>query len=137
MKTLLILNHPNLEASQFNKALIEGIKGLEHVTIRHLDELYGSDIKAFDVEKEQQLLLEHDRVIFQFPWYWYSAPAMIKAYQDEVFTYGFAYGNSGDKLNGKAFKIATTVGAPEFAYQEGGWNKKIYERTALTFPINV
>ncbi len=49
---------------------------------------------------------------------------MIKAYQDEVFTYGFAYGSEGDKLSGKEFKIATTVGAPDFAYQEGAWNKK-------------
>jgi len=49
---------------------------------------------------------------------------MIKAYQDEIFTYGFAYGNSGDKLNEKEFKIATTIGAPDFAYQAGGWNLK-------------
>jgi len=124
MKTLIILSHPNLEASKFNKALVEGIKDLENVTIRHLEELYGSDIKAFDVETEQKLLLAHDRVVFQFPWYWYSSPAMIKAYQDEVLTYGFAYGSAGDKLNGKEFKIATTVGAPDYAYQEGGWNKK-------------
>lgn len=123
MKTLLILSHPNLKVSKFNKALIDGIKDIENLTIRHLEELYGSDIKAFDVQKEQELLLAHDRVIFQFPWYWYSSPAMIKAYQDEVLTYGFAYGASGDKLNGKEFKIATTVGAPDFAYQEGGWNK--------------
>lgn len=123
-KTLLILSHPNLQESEFNKALIEGVKDIENLTIRHLEELYGSDIKSFDVEEEQKLLLEHDRVVFQFPWYWYSSPAMIKAYQDEVLTYGFAYGSAGDKLNGKEFKIATTVGAPEFAYQEGSWNKK-------------
>jgi len=121
-KTLLILSHPNLEESKFNKALIEGIKDLENLTIRHLEEHYGSNIKAFDIEKEQQLLLKHDRVIFQFPWYWYSSPAMIKAYQDEVLTYGFAYGNLGDKLHGKEFKIATTVGSPDFAYEAGGWN---------------
>jgi len=123
-KILLILSHPNLKESKFNKALIEGVRDLQNLNIRHLEELYGSDIKAFDIKKEQELLLEHDRVIFQFPWYWYSSPAMIKAYQDEVFTYGFAYGNEGDKLNGKEFKIVTTIGAPEYAYQEGGWNKK-------------
>lgn len=123
MKTLVIVSHPNLEASIANKALVESIKGLENVTVRHLENIYGSDIKSFNVEEEQKLLLEHDRVVFQFPWYWYSSPAMLKAYQDEVFTYGFAYGSAGDKLNGKIFKIAVTVGAPDFAYQEGGWNK--------------
>lgn len=123
-KTLLILSHPNLKESKFNKALIEGVKDLQNLNIRHLEELYGSDIKAFDIKKEQELLLEHDRIVFQFPWYWYSSPAMIKAYQDEVFTYGFAYGSSGDKLKDKEFKIVTTIGAPDYAYQEGGWNKK-------------
>lgn len=124
MKTLLIVSHPNLEASVANKALLEGVKDIKNLTIRHLESLYGSNIKAFDVELEQKILLEHERVIFQFPWYWYSSPAMLKAYQDEVFTYGFAYGNAGDKLNGKEFKIAVTVGAPDYAYQEGAWNKK-------------
>lgn len=123
-KTLIILSHPNLENSKFNKTLIEGVRGLKNLTIRHLEEHYGSDIKAFDVQKEQDLLLKNERIIFQFPWYWYSAPAMIKAYEDEVLTYGFAYGSKGDKLYGKEFKIATTIGAPEFAYQEGSWNKK-------------
>ena len=132
-KTLLILSHPNLEGSKFNKALIQGVKDLENITIRHIDELYGSDIKAFDIETEQKLLLESDRVIFQFPWYWYSSPAMIKAYQDEVLTYGFAYGSAGDKLNGKEFKIVTTVGAPDSAYQEGGWNKKSMNELLSTF----
>jgi len=37
-KTLLILSHPNLEESKFNKVLIEGIKALDNLTIRHLEE---------------------------------------------------------------------------------------------------
>jgi glutathione-regulated potassium-efflux system ancillary protein KefG len=122
-KTLVILSHPNIDKSKYNKALIDGIKDLEHITIRHIEDIYGYDTKAFDIELEQKYLLEHDRVVFQFPWYWYSSPAMLKAYQDEVFSYGFAYGASGDKLNKKEFKIATTVGAPEYSYQAGGWNQ--------------
>lgn len=123
-KTLIILSHPNLNNSKFNKTLIEAIKDVDTLTIRYLDGQYGTDIKAFNIEEEQKLLLEHDRIIFQFPFYWYSSPAMLKAYIDEVFAYGFAYGSEGDKLNKKEFKIVTTVGAPDYAYQEGGWNKK-------------
>lgn len=121
-KTLLIVSHPNMANSKFNKALVQEVEGLENLTIRHLEGIYGSDIKAFDVQKEQELLLGHDRIVFQFPWYWYSTPAMLKAYQDEVFTYGFAYGSTGDKLNGKEFKVAITIGGAEYAYQAGGWN---------------
>ncbi len=123
-KTLIVLSHPNLQNSKFNAALIKEVKDLPHVSIRHLDALYGSDTKAFDVVKEQHYLRENERIIFQFPWYWYSAPAMLKAYQDEVLSYGFAFGKSGDKLAGKEFKIVTTIGAAEFAYQAGGWNLK-------------
>jgi len=123
-KTLIILSHPNLSNSKFNKALIESIQDADNLTLRYLEEQYGTDIKAFNIEEEQKLLLKHDRIVFQFPFYWYSSPAMLKAYIDEVFAYGFAYGTQGDKLNGKEFKIVTTVGAPDYAYQEGGWNKK-------------
>ncbi|WP_419767084.1 NAD(P)H-dependent oxidoreductase [Arcobacter sp.] len=134
-KTLIILSHPNLELSKFNKSLINGIKHLNNLTIRHLDSLYGSDTKAFDVEAEQNMLLEHERIIFQFPWYWYSSPAMIKAYQDEVLTYGFAYGNQGDKLFGKKFKIVTTIGGPDYSYQEGSWNKKSINELLSPFQV--
>lgn len=121
-KTLIILSHPNFENSKFNKALMEDVKDLQNLTVRHLDAIYGSDSRAFDVETEQKLLLEHDRIIFQFPLYWYNTPAMLKAYQDEVFTYGFAYGSTGDKLNGKEFKVVATIGGADYSYQAGGWN---------------
>jgi glutathione-regulated potassium-efflux system ancillary protein KefG len=123
-KTIIILAHPNMEASVANKALIQGIQDLEHVTMRDLYQIYGGDMRSIDVKAEQALLLEHDRIVFQFPWYWYSSPAMLKEYMDTVLSYGFAYGSTGDKLNGKTFKIAVTVGAPDYAYQAGGWNLK-------------
>jgi glutathione-regulated potassium-efflux system ancillary protein KefG len=47
---------------------------------------------------------------------------MLKAYQDAVFSYGFAFGAEGDKLHGKQFKIVTTTGGADYAYQAGGWN---------------
>lgn len=132
-KTLIILSHPSLENSKFNKALIEGIGDLENITVHHLEAKYGTDIKSFDVEAEQQLLLEHDRIIFQFPFYWYSTPAMLKAYQDEVLTYGFAFGSDGDKLHGKQFKVVTTTGGTDYAYQAGGWNN--FSMSTLLKPI--
>ncbi|WED23800.1 NAD(P)H-dependent oxidoreductase [Vibrio sp. JC009] len=132
-KTLLILAHPNLEQSVFNSILIDGVRDLGNLTIRHLDSLYGGDTKAIDVPLEQQFLMEHDRIVFQFPWYWYSSPAMLKAYLDEVFTYGFAFGQMGDKLRGKELKIASTIGAPEYAYQSDGFNNFTINQLTLPF----
>ncbi|RTL87458.1 flavodoxin family protein [Ancylobacter aquaticus] len=56
---------------------------------------------TIDVEREQQLLLEHDRIVLQFPMYWYSMPPLLKKWLDDVLTYNFAYGSKGDKLKGK------------------------------------
>ncbi|RDU70601.1 NAD(P)H-dependent oxidoreductase [Helicobacter brantae] len=123
-KTLIIFNHPNFENSVFNRALLERAKKQENVLVRHLDAIYGSDTKGFDIQKEQELLVEYERIIFQFPIHWFSTPAMLKAYQDMVFSYGFAFGQSGDKLVDKEFKAVLTIGSTQEAYQAGGWNDK-------------
>jgi glutathione-regulated potassium-efflux system ancillary protein KefG len=58
---------------------------------------------------------------------------MLKAYMDEVLTYGFAYGSGGDKLNGKKFKAAVTIGGADYSYQAGGWNN--FSMTELLRPL--
>jgi NAD(P)H dehydrogenase (quinone) len=44
-----------------------------------------------DVLCEQKYILEADIIIFVFPVWWNSFPAMIKGYLDRVFSRGFAY----------------------------------------------
>ena len=119
-KTLIILAHPNMQASRLNKALIDAVKDEENVTVH---DIYGAykTAEAIDVKKEQALLLAHDRIIFQFPLYWFSTPGLLKDWQDRVLEYGFAYGHEGSKLAGKEFKLAVTVGSPEYAYQAGSY----------------
>lgn len=75
-----------------------------------------------DVEREQQLLLAHDRVVFQFPFYWYSCPPLLKKWFDDVLTFGWAFGPGGDHLKGKEFVVATTTGGTEKQYRSGGYN---------------
>jgi putative NADPH-quinone reductase len=74
-----------------------------------------------DVDIEQQRLLEHDVVLFQFPFFWYSTPSIIKEWQDLVLEHGFAYGSGGDKLEGKRLMVAITAAGPEDAYSTGGY----------------
>lgn len=45
-----------------------------------------------DVIEEQRRLLWADNVIFQFPIWWYSMPAILKGWVDRVYAAGFAYG---------------------------------------------
>ena len=83
------------------------------------------DYPRFDIDAdiEQQRLLEHDVILFQFPMFWYSTPSIIKEWQDLVLEHGFAYGSGGDKLAGKRMLLAITAAGPEDAYSPGGYQR--------------
>jgi glutathione-regulated potassium-efflux system ancillary protein KefG len=129
MKTLVIVAHPNLEQSRINKIWVNRLQQ-EDVTIHDLYAHYPHF--EIDVEKEQKLLLDHDRIVLQFPFYWYSTPALLKQWQDSVFEFGFAFG-SGAKLHGKEFLLVISSGGPAEAYQPGGYNH--YTMSELTRPL--
>lgn len=121
MNTLIILAHPSLtEHSTANKVIVEQLQQANSVKINNLYEHYPTfDI---DVKKEQQLLVEADTIVFQFPFYWYSVPSLLKHWLDTVFLYGFAFGGAGGKLQGKQMLVSTTIGGDKQSYQSGGHN---------------
>ncbi|EHN68970.1 NAD(P)H-dependent oxidoreductase [Aliivibrio fischeri] len=120
-KVLILFAHPSQHRSEVNVALIEQAKNIENVTVVDLYHDYPKF--NIDIDKEQRQLLEHDVVIFQFPLYWYSTPAILKEWQDMVLEYGFAYGTDGNALKGKTFLCAITAGGKEEAYQTNGYNQ--------------
>ncbi len=124
LKNLLILAHPNLNQSFSNKRIVEGLQNIPNLKIRNLYAEYPDF--NINVEKEQADLLAHDRIIFQFPMYWYSSPALLKEWQDVVLTLGFAYSftNPEDyKLKGKKILLSVTALGPWDAYQASGKNR--------------
>ncbi len=121
MKTLVLTAHPDLNRSRINRAWFEALSEATNVTTRDLTDIGGSEMR-FDIANEQALLLAHDRVVFQFPFYWYSAPPVMKAWMDQVLSYGFAYGPGGDQLKGREFLILVSTGGPEHSYHAGGYN---------------
>lgn len=123
MKTLIVFSHQYFENSKINKALLKSAKTLPNLQIRNLDELYGTDIKGFNVKKEQDFLINADRIIFQFPLFWLSTPPMLKAYLDEVLTYGFAYGSEATILKDKRVDIAVSLGSAKSEYSKSGSNQ--------------
>ena len=120
-RVLVLFAHPVLERSRVNKRLVAAIRDLSGVTIHDLYEAYPTF--AIDVAREQELLREHDIVVFQHPFYWYSTPAILKEWQDLVLEHGWAYGHSGTQLRGKITFNAITTGGPESAYRTGGYNR--------------
>ncbi|MCV6608443.1 MAG: NAD(P)H-dependent oxidoreductase [Campylobacterales bacterium] len=129
-KTLVVLAHPNLEKSVVNKALVDRLSQEENITINDLYSKY-SDFKI-DVEKEQQLLLENDVIVFQFPFQWLSSPALLKEWFDNVFALNFAFGEAF-KLEGKKFVVSTSTGSAEKEYQKDGANKATIEEFLMPF----
>lgn len=120
-RILVLFAHPAIRRSRVNSALFAGLKNVPEITLHDLYETYPDF--AIDVDKEQQLLLDHDIIVFQHPLYWYSAPAILKEWIDLVLELGFAYGKNGDKLAGKAWLQAITTGGRDQAYRPDGLNR--------------
>lgn len=79
---------------------------------------------APDIQKELDKLLEADLVIFNFPIYWFSMPAIMKGWIDRVLVSGVCYGakrfyDQGG-LVGKKAMLAITVGGQPHMLVSGG-----------------
>lgn len=120
-KVLILFAHPVLEKSRIHVRLIRHLHALNGITFHDLYEAYPDfDI---NVQKEQRLLLEHDIIIWQHPFYWYSAPAMIKQWQDLVLEHNWAYGSEGRMLENKWILNAISMGGRKEAYSREGRNR--------------
>ena len=128
---LILFGHPSLRRSRVNHVLVDSVRGLDGVTVHDLYETYPElDI---DVPREQRLLSEHEIVIFQHPFYWYSTPPIFKEWQDLVLEHGWAYGHDGRALEGKTLFNAITAGGGEETYCQSGSNS--YTVRQLLAPI--
>ena len=130
-KVLILFAHPLLEASRVHTALLNAVKGIKGVTIHDLYEQYPD----FDIDKEREkaLLLEHDIIIWQHPFYWYSAPALLKQWQDLVLEHGWAYGKHGQALAGKRVFNVISSGGSSAAYEPGGRNQYSIQQFLIPF----
>jgi glutathione-regulated potassium-efflux system ancillary protein KefG len=115
---LVLFAHLAIQHSKINRAMVEAIRGIEHVIFHDLLETYPDFY--IDVEQERRLLVKADLIVFHHPIYWYSTPAIFKHWQDVVLTRGFAYGEGGTVLYGKDFMQAISTGALPKAYRSGG-----------------
>jgi glutathione-regulated potassium-efflux system ancillary protein KefG len=129
MKILILFAHPAFQKSKVNRQLVAGLDSIKGVSFRDLYEEYPDfDI---DVKKEQELLLQHDCIIFHHPMYWYSMPSLLKEWQDLVLAHGWAYGSTGRALEGKLFFSVLTTGAPQKAFTKKGLHQHSVQELML------
>ena len=118
-KLIVYYAHPGHRHSRANRAMVAAATSIEGITVVDLYAEYPRfDI---DIDREQQRLVDHDVVLFQFPLFWYSTPSLVKEWQDLVLEHGFAYGAGGEALKGKILTLAVTAAGDREAYTENGY----------------
>lgn len=120
MKTLIIVSHPYFERSSVTRSLQVAAEQMPNVTVRNLEAIYGSTVTRFDVAAEQKAAEAADRIVFLFPVHWFNLTPMVKAYLNEVWTYGWAFGPGGTALKGKEMLIVVPAGADKHTYSATG-----------------
>lgn len=77
------------------------------------------------IADEIEKLKKADLVIFQFPLWWQSVPAILKGWFDRVLARGFAYGRGQafdtGGLRGRRAMCSVTTGSPESILQPDGF----------------
>ncbi|MDR3057487.1 MAG: NAD(P)H-dependent oxidoreductase [Prevotella sp.] len=110
-KVVLMLAHPNFDESEANKELLDAVYNPADVLLFNL---YGE--KEYTVTEWANIMSKASFVIFQFPFYWMSAPSKLKEWQDTVL-------NTLAKtpaISGKPCMVVTTTGWSQESYRSGG-----------------
>jgi len=117
-KILIIFAHPLFEKSNANDALVRHIPDSPNITFHDLYQEYPD----FDInmKREQELLYNHDIIIWHHPLYWYSCPPLLKQWIDIVLEHGWAYGKEGWALKGKILLQCITTGGRRENYSSTG-----------------
>jgi NAD(P)H dehydrogenase (quinone) len=137
MKTLIIYTHPKSQESHSSTILHEvksilkeknyeydvvDLYEINYDPVLETDELYSaSPCKTRKEEKEfQEKISQADKLIFIYPVWWGTMPAMLKGFIDRVFTSGFAFkyddkGLPKGLLKGKEAIVILSTGVPKIA----------------------
>lgn len=137
MNTLIIIGHPG--KNSFNHALADAfikgatVSGAIVKTLNVNDMALSLDITGFDGDKEkpasvkqaQDLVTWADHLVWIYPTWWSTMPAILKAFFEQVFDSGFAFKyKKSDKfvkwdklLKGKTAQVISTMDSPPWYYR--------------------
>lgn len=119
-----------MDESRLNAALKKAISNQSDITIHELYSEYPDE--QIDVKNEQALMENHDRIIFQFPNYWYSYPSLMKKWFDVVLQKGWAFSGTY-KLEGKELGLAISSSAYPDDYRFDGQHRHTIEQLMTPF----
>jgi len=152
-KTIIIYAHPKTKGHNFEilKTLEKELKSdyevidlysIKYDPVLHENEHYTSGNKYISKQNKdfQEKIKNSENLIFIYPLWWNSMPAILKGFFDKVFTPGFGYkfGKYGIPipfLKGKKSILFVTQGGPKFFYDLILKNRgvKIVSKDILSF----
>jgi glutathione-regulated potassium-efflux system ancillary protein KefF len=116
--------HPNLRESRVNRRLHEASRDLAGVDF---NDLYAANPDYdFDIAAEQARAAAAQLIVLLHPIQWYSMPALMKLWFDEVLTFGWAYGG-GTALRGKDLWLVATTGGSGESYHPESYNRYFFD----------
>lgn len=153
-KVLIILGHPNKES--FCGSLAQAYKQGALEAKAEVKEIFVSDLRfdpvlhmgykqtqelEEDLIRSQELIKWAEHIVFVYPTWWGTMPALLKGFIDRVFLPGFAFKYREDSpfwdkyLTGKSARLVVTMDAPvwynKFVYGSAG--HKAMKKTTLQF----
>lgn len=121
----VIAAHPNWRQSRVNRLLMNAATAMPGMTVCDLYESYPD--YAIDVALEQEKLAAAQLIVLLHPVQWYSMPALLKLWMDDVLTHGWAYGRAARGLQGKDLWLVTSTGGAESSYHPQGYNRYFFD----------
>lgn len=136
MNVLIINGHPRKDS--FSQALVNAYAegavaaGVNITKLIVADLSFNPNVTHFsprqqlfedDIKLSQQNILWANHLVFIYPTWWGTMPALLKGFIDRVFTAGFAFedieGGTGyaPLLRGKSAQIITTMDTPKWVYR--------------------
>jgi NAD(P)H dehydrogenase (quinone) len=103
------------------------------------EEMHATETDGFaaDIQAELDKLFWCHQLIFQFPLWWFSLPAIMKGWVDRVFAMGKAYSAGkwydNGMFAGRRAMLSLTTGGPATMYGPTGLNGHLDD---ILFPIN-
>lgn len=120
----VVAAHPDWRRSRVNRRLLHAAQAADQVTVCDLYARYPDYDIA--VATEQQALRKAQLIVLLHPVQWYSMPALLKLWLDEVLAHGWAYGG-GHALQGKDLWLVASTGGTESSYHPQGYNRYFFD----------
>ncbi len=152
-KILIVQGHPDAGHEHLGDALAssyaEGAREAGHaidvITVAALDfpllagkADWETGVPCADIQQAQEKIAAAEHLVFFYPLWLGSMPALLKGFLEQVLRPGFAFGGKQKwekKLKGKSARVVITMGMPSAIYR---WyfrahSLKSFERSILSF----